>query len=81
MEAYTQVGSSFAIPKAALSLAGFSQHFSLQKYESLEEQLKALGGGLEITTLAAIPKGSGLGTSSIIASTLLGTLSNVCSLA
>lgn len=81
LEAYTQVGSSFTIPKAALSLAGFSQRFSLQKYKSLEEQLKALGGGLEITTLAAIPKGSGLGTSSIIASTLLGTLSNVCSLA
>lgn len=80
LEAYTQVGSSFTIPKAALSLAGFSQRFSLQKYKFLEEQLKALGGGLEITTLAAIPKGSGLGTSSIIASTLLGTLSNVCSL-
>ncbi len=80
LEAYTQVGSSFTIPKAALSLAGFSQRFSMQKYKSLQDQLKALGGGLEITTLAAIPKGSGLGTSSIIASTLLGTLSNVCSL-
>ncbi|MCQ2592671.1 MAG: hypothetical protein MJ188_07780 [Treponema sp.] len=80
LEAYTQVGSSFSIPKAALALAGFSQRFCGQRFVSLEDQLKALGGGLEITTLAAIPKGSGLGTSSIIASTLLGTLSNACSL-
>lgn len=79
LEAYSEVGSSFTIPKAALSLAGFSQRFCCEKYKSLEEQLKAFGGGLEITTLAAIPKGSGLGTSSIIASTMLGTLSNVCS--
>lgn len=80
LETYNQVGSSFSIPKAALSLAGFSQNFCQQKYSSLKEQLMDLGGGLEITTLAAIPKGSGLGTSSIIASTLLGTLSSVCKL-
>lgn len=80
LEAYNQVGSSFCIPKAALCLAGFSRRFCTCKYKSLEDQLKTLGGGLEITTLAAIPKGSGLGTSSIIASTLLGTLSNVCGL-
>lgn len=80
LENYTQVGSSFSIPKAALALAGFSQAFCSVKYKSLKDQLIDLSGGLEITTLAAIPKGSGLGTSSIIASTLLGTLSNVCNL-
>ncbi len=80
LEAYNQIGSSFSIPKAALCLAGFGRQFSTRRFNSLKEQLVTLGGGLEITTLAAIPKGSGLGTSSIIASTLLGTLSNVCGL-
>jgi mevalonate kinase len=36
--------------------------------------------GLEISLLAATPKGSGLGTSSILAATLLGTLSEICGL-
>lgn len=80
LETYNKVGSSFSIPKAALCLAGFSNNFSVEKYDSLSEHLKELGGGLEISILAAIPKGSGLGTSSIIASSLLGTLSNVCDL-
>ena len=38
------------------------------------------GGGLELTTLCAIPKGSGLGTSSILAATVLGAVSDACSL-
>src|SRR5574344_790120 len=80
LESYNKVGSSFSIPKAALCLSGFSQKFCNIKYNSLREQLESLGGGLEITLLAAIPKGSGLGTSSILASTLLGTLSSVCTL-
>lgn len=80
LEAYKDVGSSFCIPKAALCLAGFSNDFSITKYNSLEQHLRELGGGLEITLFAAIPKGSGLGTSSILASTLLGSLSNLCSL-
>jgi len=33
---------------------------------------KLFGSGLEITLLAAIPAGSGLGTSSILAATVLG---------
>jgi galactokinase/mevalonate kinase-like predicted kinase len=74
------VGSAFAIPKAALCLAGFHPDFSSQKYSSLTEQLKAFGAGIEISLLAAIPKGSGLGTSSILASTVLGALSEFCSL-
>jgi galactokinase/mevalonate kinase-like predicted kinase len=73
---YNRVGSPFSIPKAALILAGFHADFSVQKYSSLEEHLKSIGAGLEISTLAAIPKGSGLGTSSILASTILGSLSD-----
>jgi galactokinase/mevalonate kinase-like predicted kinase len=77
---HTAVGSAFSIPKAALCLAGFNPEFSAVKYNTLAEQLKAFGSGIEISLLAAIPKGSGLGTSSILASTVLGTLSDFCNL-
>ena len=46
----------------------------------LAEQLKAFGMGIELTLLAAIPAGSGLGTSSILAATVLGALSDFCGL-
>ena len=78
--ATNSVGSAFSIPKAALCLAGFHPDFASNKYPSLKEQLKAFGGGIEISLLAAIPKGSGLGTSSILASTVLGALSEFCTL-
>ena len=39
-----------------------------------------MGGGLEITLFSAIPAGSGLGTSSILAATVLGAVSDFCSL-
>jgi galactokinase/mevalonate kinase-like predicted kinase len=77
---FTSVGSPFAIPKAALILSGFDNDFSLHNYSSLNEQLQDIGCGLEISLLSAIPKGSGLGTSSIIAATVLGTLSEALSL-
>ena len=48
---------------------------------SLEDQLKNFGCGLEVTLLAAIPAGSGLGTSSILAATVLGAISDFCGLA
>ena len=80
LAAYDVVGSAFSIPKKALCLAGFHPDFSAEKYSSLTEQLKAFGGGIEISLLAAIPKGSGLGTSSILASTVLGALSDFCTL-
>lgn len=78
---YNKVGSPFSIPKAALSLAGFIPEFSGEIFGSLEEQLRAFGCGLEVTLLAAIPAGSGLGTSSILAATVLGALSDFCGLA
>ena len=77
---FTQIGSPFSIPKAALVLAGFQPGFSMETYDSLEEQLKTFGAGLEITLLSAIPAGSGLGTSSILASTVLGAVSDFCGL-
>lgn len=77
---YRKVGSPFSIPKAALALTGFAPEFSAQRFGSLEDQLKAFGCGLEITLLAAIPAGSGLGTSSILAATVLGAISDFCGL-
>lgn len=77
---YKKVGSPFSIPKAALALAGFAPEFSAVAYCSLEEQLKEFGSGIEVTLLAAIPAGSGLGTSSILAATVLGAVSDFCGL-
>ena len=77
---FKKIGSPFSIPKAAMVLAGFHNDFSAERYSSLEEQLKAFGSGIEITLLSAIPAGSGLGTSSILASTVLGAVSDFCGL-
>lgn len=81
LQEYCTVGSPFSIPKAALTLVGFAPAFSETVYPSLEKQLQAFGMGIEITLLSAIPAGSGLGTSSILASTVLGSLSDFCGLA
>lgn len=77
---YAGLGGGFSIPKAALVLSGFGPMFSEQKYPDLKSQLKAFGCGIELSLLAAIPKGSGLGTSSNLAATVLGTLSEFCGL-
>jgi galactokinase/mevalonate kinase-like predicted kinase len=77
-----RLGSGFGIARAALALAGFDPRFHQHGgADSLEAQLRGdFGGGIELTLLAAVPKGSGLGTSSILAATLLGTLSELCGL-
>ena len=80
LKSFYNISSAFSIPKAALALAGFLPGFSVKKYPSLQKQLEESGSGLEISILAAVPKGSGLGTSSILAATVLGTLSEVCNL-
>lgn len=77
---FNKVGSPFSIPKAALVLAGFHPDFCAEKFLSLEQQLLAFGAGIEMTTLSAIPAGSGLGTSSILASTVLGAVNDFCGL-
>ena len=74
------VGSPFSIPKAALALCGFLPGFGTEAFPTLREQLLSFGAGIEITLLAAIPAGSGLGTSSILAATVLGALSDFCDL-
>ncbi len=78
---FAKVGSPFSIPKASLALAGFLPRFCQKKYASLEEQLRDFGCGIEVTLLSAIPAGSGLGTSSILAATVLASISNFCGLA
>ena len=70
---FMHVGSPFSIPKAALVLAGFGNGV-------LKSELEAFGSGIEITLLSAIPAGSGLGTSSILAATVLGALNDFCGL-
>lgn len=75
------VGSPFSIPKAALALAGFLPEYSVDTYPTLESRLRAFGCGIELTLLSAIPAGSGLGTSSMLASTVLGALNDFCGLA
>ena len=77
---FNKVGSPFSIPKAALALAGFSPSFGAINFSSLRQQLESFGCGLEITLLAAIPAGSGLGTSSVLAATVLAALSDFCGL-
>ena len=74
---FMHVGSPFSIPKAALVLAGFG---ASGKTGSLRAQLEAFGAGIELTLLSAIPAGSGLGTSSILTSTVLGALNDFCGL-
>ena len=75
---FMHVGSPFSIPKAALVLAGFGK--MRNDDNSLKSQLEAFGSGIEITLLSAIPAGSGLGTSSILAATVLGALNDFCGL-
>lgn len=78
---FCHVGSPFSIPKAALALAGFLPDFCCERFASLRQQLESFGCGIEITLLSAIPAGSGLGTSSILAATVLGAINDFCSLA
>lgn len=77
VRAYDKLGSGFALARAAFAMAGFHPDFNGGVFQTLEEQLRSMGGGIEICMLAAIPKGSGLGTSSILAATMLGVLSDL----
>ena len=74
---YRGIGGGFTVAKAALALCGFHPEFNGATWPTLEKQLDAFGGGVELTMLSAIPKGSGLGTSSILAGTVLGALNTI----
>jgi galactokinase/mevalonate kinase-like predicted kinase len=75
---FAELSSGFSIPKAALALAGFHPDFQSVPQNSLREQLADFGGGIELSLLCAVPKGSGLGTSSNLAATVLAALSELC---
>jgi galactokinase/mevalonate kinase-like predicted kinase len=75
---YRQATSGFAMAKAALALSGFSPEASNWRgRDTLKRMLELFGGGIELTTLAAIPKGSGLGTSSIMGAVILATVQRI----
>ena len=81
LDTFSRPGGGFALAKAALALAGFLPAFHRDGgAATLRQQLEAFGGGLEVSLLAAVPQGSGLGTSSILAATLLGVLGDFCGL-
>jgi galactokinase/mevalonate kinase-like predicted kinase len=63
-----------ALPKAALVLAGIAPG---RRDQSLRRWLEALGGGLDLTIFSALPKGSGLGTSSILGAAVIACLDRV----
>ena len=81
LDAFNRPDNPFSLAKAALALAGFLPAFHANGgCPSLEAQLKDFGGGIELSLLCAVPKGSGLGTSSILAATLLAALGDLCGL-
>jgi galactokinase/mevalonate kinase-like predicted kinase len=73
---YRKATDSFALAKAALVLSGLSPETGNTK-TGLKRTLEQFGGGIELTTLAAIPKGSGLGTSSIMGAVILAAIQSI----
>ena len=69
-------GSPYTIPRLALVLAGI-----IKPGQELRRVLRARGGGLEIATVVDLPMGSGLGTSSILAATVVRALAEMCGVA
>ena len=81
LDTFAQPDRPFALAKAAFALAGFLPRFHTQGgFASLEQQLRDFGSGIELSLLSAVPKGSGLGTSSILAATVLAALGDLCGL-
>jgi len=75
---YRYAAGEFSLVKAALALSGFSPASAPWPDDvTLPEMLARFGGGIELTTLAAVPKGSGLGTSSIMGAVVLAVIQRV----
>lgn len=72
---YREATSSFGLAKAALVLSGISP--GARGKGGLGKTLERFGGGIELTSLAAIPKGSGLGTSSIMGAVIFAAIQRV----
>ena len=63
-----------ALAKAALILAGIGPS---RPEDSLAHWLKKLGGGLDLTIFSSLPKGSGMGTSSVLGAAVIACLDRV----
>ena len=63
-----------ALPKAALVLGGACPSDPATR---LDRWLERIGGGIDLTLFSALPKGSGLGTSSILGAAMLACLARV----
>ncbi|MEE8604756.1 MAG: L-fucokinase [Candidatus Aminicenantaceae bacterium] len=76
---YRKATSEFGLAKAALVLSGFSLDKATWPtgVKTLKDMLGCFGGGIELTTLAAIPSGSGLGTSSIMGAVLMSVINKL----
>ena len=70
---YANPADPFALQKAALVLKGIVP-LNLDPNMPVREWCLALGGGLKLSTQTSIPRGSGLGTSSIMAGAVLNCL-------
>ena len=69
-------GDPFSIPRTALQMTGL-----FCANESLATVLDRLGGGIEIASAVDLPMGSGLGTSSVLAATMLRAISEMLGVA
>jgi len=70
--------SEFNLVKLALVQTGFfPKQVDRNSNYSLRKLIEGFGGGLEITTLATVPQGSGLGTSSILGAVVLAAIYRV----
>jgi len=76
---YRKATSKFGLAQAALVLSGFSPSKSTwpKDVKTLKNMLERFGGGIELTTSAAIPSGSGLGTSSIMGAVLISVINKL----
>lgn len=74
MLSYQEPGNWAALPKAAFVATGIIPE---EDELNLQDILKALGSGIELTIFSAVPSGSGLGTSSILGSAIIACLSRM----
>ncbi len=74
MLSYQDPSNWSALPKAAFVAAGIIPE---DKEFDLQDILRQLGSGIDLTLFSAVPAGSGLGTSSILGSAIIACLSRM----
>jgi galactokinase/mevalonate kinase-like predicted kinase len=72
LEDFHNPRSPFSLPKAALCLVGLRS--SRGSGDTLRTALTRIGCGLDLSLLSAVPKGSGLGSSSILGAAIMAAL-------